>query len=442
LSRPGLVNPFPGALQINLSAIYNQTCPACGGVLADEVFAQPNTDDLDDIVNKLIKSLHGGNKHSFDKGMIQFTAGKLLQGMLTGYGKDFTNVDYNSPDWRMLENLENNVYQFSAAKNFQQLKQMTSLLLDNGKPRTFADFRNKVMELNIKFNKTWLKTEYNLAIAGGQMASKWVDFANGSMLKYSTAGDANVRDSHAALDGITKPKEDKFWAVHYPPNGFNCRCNVIETVSKKATDDDKIPSVEIQPMFRTNLAKSGLVFPKNHPYFIGIDKKKIAAIILSMIPDRSNYKSNLNYFNNLSTKEYPEKLKKFFPESGGFYAFHKNHNLNPITGYSEIITANAFAKKGFAILFNDESKSKKTADFIDINSKKLYEIKLVKKVTHRSSKEVILHAASKKAHFPVAVVEGEVDYDILFAGFNSGFQFTNYKECYYVVNEELKVYKK
>jgi hypothetical protein len=428
-------------LQINLSAIYNQTCPACGGRV-DEAFAQPNNNDLDDIVNKLIKSLHSGNSHKFDKGMIQFTAEQLMQGMLTGYGKNFTNVDYNSPDWKMLENLENNVYQFSAAKNFQQIRLMTSLLIDNGKPRSFSDFRNKVIDLNIKFNKTWLKTEYNLAIAGGQMASKWVDFADGSMLKYSTAGDANVRDSHAALDGVKKPKNDNFWAIHYPPNGFNCRCNVVETSSKQPTDDDKIPSVEIQPMFRTNLAKSGLVFPKNHPFFIGIDKKKIEAIVLSMIPNRANYKSNLKFFNSLSQEEYPENIKKFYPESGGFYAFHKDHNLNPITGYSELITANAFAKKGFAILFNDESKSKKTADFKDINSKKLYEIKLVKKVTHRSSKEVILHADLKKAHFPVAVVEGEIDYDILFAGFNSGFKFTKYKECYYVVDGELKVYKK
>lgn len=45
--------------------------------------------------------------------------------------------------------------------------------------------------------------------------------------KYSTVGDDRVRDQHAALEGITLTKDDPFWQRFYPPNGWNCRCQVI-----------------------------------------------------------------------------------------------------------------------------------------------------------------------------------------------------------------------
>lgn len=45
--------------------------------------------------------------------------------------------------------------------------------------------------------------------------------------RYATAGDNRVRKSHRELDGTTLPKDDKFWVNFWPPNGWNCRCQVI-----------------------------------------------------------------------------------------------------------------------------------------------------------------------------------------------------------------------
>ncbi len=45
--------------------------------------------------------------------------------------------------------------------------------------------------------------------------------------KYVTAGDDRVRPSHMAIDGVTLPKDDPFWATNKPPNGFSCRCQAI-----------------------------------------------------------------------------------------------------------------------------------------------------------------------------------------------------------------------
>jgi SPP1 gp7 family putative phage head morphogenesis protein len=45
--------------------------------------------------------------------------------------------------------------------------------------------------------------------------------------QYMTVGDAQVRASHAALDGLVFRADDQFWDAHYPPWEFGCRCTVI-----------------------------------------------------------------------------------------------------------------------------------------------------------------------------------------------------------------------
>ena len=47
-------------------------------------------------------------------------------------------------------------------------------------------------------------------------------------LEYTAVMDDRTRDEHAALDGHIYPIDDPFWQTFYPPNGFNCRCNVIQ----------------------------------------------------------------------------------------------------------------------------------------------------------------------------------------------------------------------
>lgn len=44
--------------------------------------------------------------------------------------------------------------------------------------------------------------------------------------RYVTAGDHRVRPAHREWDGIILPIDHPFWLTHWPPNGFNCRCNV------------------------------------------------------------------------------------------------------------------------------------------------------------------------------------------------------------------------
>ena len=237
---------------------------------------------------------NSGSKVTFSPGLLSRTVAQIQEKLIEGYGRDFPQIIYNTPDYEELRNLTENVYSFSAAKNYQQLKDMTLALTDGERIVTEGEFVERVKAMNLKYNRDWLITERNTAVAGGQMASRWVEFERNRditpLLEYSTVGDNKVRAAHALLDGVRKPVDDPFWSRYYPPNGWNCRCDVIAVPDKNAepTQDEKITVPEIQPMFRTNLAQAGIIFPKGHPYFKGVPKAELRKAI-SYLPPKNSY---------------------------------------------------------------------------------------------------------------------------------------------------------
>ena len=216
---------------------------------------------------------------TIDKGLTLLVASHLSGAIMEGTGENILTVAYNSPDRAMLANLEENVYQFSAAKNYHQLKQMTSALKDSeGKVRSFAEFKKEAAKVNKIFNHDWLKTEYQTAISSANAAARWKENEQDKeampYLKYQTAGDERVRSSHVLLDNVVRKVDDPFWDDYYPPNGFNCRCTTVQQVHGPMTR--KITRPELHPMFKTNTGKAQIIFPKGHPYFKGIPKKVMA----------------------------------------------------------------------------------------------------------------------------------------------------------------------
>lgn len=74
------------------------------------------------------------------------------------------------------------------------------------------------------------RTQSQLAYAAGR-ANSLEDPAVQEILwgfEYATVGDDRVRPAHAAMDGVRAPKEDPIWRRWTPPNGYNCRCAVLE----------------------------------------------------------------------------------------------------------------------------------------------------------------------------------------------------------------------
>ena len=83
---------------------------------------------------------NSGSKVTFSPGLLSRTVAQIQEKLIEGYGRDFPQIIYNTPDYEELRNLTENVYSFSAAKNYQQLKDMTLALTDGERIVTEGEF--------------------------------------------------------------------------------------------------------------------------------------------------------------------------------------------------------------------------------------------------------------------------------------------------------------
>lgn len=208
------------------------------------------------------------------KKLTAYYASRLTKALEEGYGQKIGAIDYDSPDGNMLEHLVKNVYQFSAAKNYTQLRQLTQALIgEDGKLRTLSQFKKAAYEINDTHVNQWLEAEYDLAVSGAQMASKWVDISTNPgtrFLEFDVVLDSRTSDICRPLHGIIVPVDHPMLATYYPPNHFRCRTTVRQHHSATPTPEHQLELPDIPPMFQTNLAKQKLIFPPGHAYWTGV----------------------------------------------------------------------------------------------------------------------------------------------------------------------------
>lgn len=273
-----------------------EPCPCCGGALPFAEGAIPPDADaaIRREVERIILEVYKGKNAVVDVPLLK-VVGALLEGeAVKGYSKSLAQVDFDTPDAEMLHRLTRDTWHFAAAKNYQQMRDLTLALVDDdGKARSFGDFAEAAKAVSEKYNRGWLLTEYNSAVGSATMAARWVDFSKNEKampyLQYQTVGDDRVRDSHRALDGTIRKMADGFWNTHYPPNGWGCRCDVVQLATSTAKEARNIPEVLVNPLFRTNLAKSGLIYPKNHPYYEGVPFEELKKAV-AYLPPNAGYK--------------------------------------------------------------------------------------------------------------------------------------------------------
>ncbi len=181
----------------------------------------------------------------------------------------------------MRQRLTRSDYIFSGLKTFHELNEaFPSLIDENGNRKPFERFLNDVRKINENYNENYLRAEYNFVQASAEMAAKWEQFAEDGdryFLQYRTAGDERVRPEHAALNGVTLPPSDSFWTEYYPPNGWNCRCTVVQVrkAKYKPTHHDEAVARGEQALqrdtkgiFRFNPGKEQKAVPDYNPYTI------------------------------------------------------------------------------------------------------------------------------------------------------------------------------
>lgn len=122
-------------------------------------------------------------------------------------------------------------------------KDMLSALLDIFEAGgTAQDFRRQYDDIAKRFGWTapggsgWhSRLIWRMETFSARAAGRWAQWlrlqrANPRLrhyFRYVTADDERVRPAHAEWHGIIMPVDHWFWRTHWPPNGFNCRCDVV-----------------------------------------------------------------------------------------------------------------------------------------------------------------------------------------------------------------------
>lgn len=199
-----------------------------------------------------------------------------------------------------VQRLKESNYVFSGIKTFHELNEaFPSLLDDEGNRKPFNQFLNEVQKVHDTYNVQYLRTEYNFAQTSALMAARWKKFEQDGdryNLQYRTVGDKRVRRTHRMLHNITLPITSPFWDKYFPPNGWGCRCTVVQVRKDKYPVSNEQEAMNLgsqatagkyQEMFMFNPGKRMTTFPAYNGYTlrkcnqceVRPDKMKLAADI-------------------------------------------------------------------------------------------------------------------------------------------------------------------
>lgn len=339
---------------------------------------------------------------------------------------------------------------FSGMKIFHELHEaFPSLLDEHGERKPFERFYSDVRKVDETYNRNYLRAEYNFATASAEMAAKWEQYERDGdryYLQYRTVGDSHVREEHAAINGTTLPVSHPFWDTHYPPNGWNCRCLVVqvrkssheqtseEELSKrtKALAEQQAKSKGKSEMFRFNPGKQRKVFPDYNPYTIkrcndcdlakGKFGKADAYELCAgcALLRETQRKKSIKEYHRLSETHIPYYLDE---KSGGFVVLHpereaKSHvsNQERAKFEKEKAMSKTFAHAGHRIVFLDEISGKSSPDVLfddlpaDFKSTRSHNniVKYAKKATREQGAKVVLFEFTNetdKIHIELEVVK-------------------------------------
>lgn len=276
---------MPSPNKLSLHQLYDCKCPNCGGNIERLSLSQTESDDLQKAFNKAARWIFKQKKSDIQPDDLNDQAVQPLLNSINSVLQDGFNkgIEHRVP-YIMKRDLRENIYVFSGAKTYAELKELSGMLLDgDGNIKPFYKFWQEVQSINTDYNKNYLEAEYIFATQSAQMASKWNEFeADGDRynLQYRTAYDDRVRDSHRLLHDITLPPSDPFWEKYFPPNGWRCRCTAVQVRKTKYPESESGQALQLgseatdgkNNIFRFNPGKQHVIFPEHHPYLKNLNK--------------------------------------------------------------------------------------------------------------------------------------------------------------------------
>jgi len=290
--------------------------------------------------------------------------GKFREGMQEGTGENWNKTNFASDNYELYQAMQRSVFTFSAARTYQELREIQGLLYENGvlvsrqvfKER-LKDFVERANQIDAKFNGAWLDTEYNAAVNQSRLNQRWQGFMNNSdiypNLKFVAVKDERTRDSHRALDGVIKPIDSAFWDKYAPLLGWNCRCYLVATDEPENEPTDGLP--EVPKEFDGNPAKQGVVFLNSHPYFdIPAEDAPLVEASGEALAKQYHIRENRAIFDALDRSKFVIKEQDFNKKTGGFVVAKAGFEIakDPRNaGTLEIL-----AKMGFGVIYQNENE--------------------------------------------------------------------------------------
>lgn len=329
----------------------------------------------------------------------------------------------------MRRRLTRSNYIFSGMKTFHELNEaFPSLLDENGNRKPFEQFLNDVQKIDKTYNSNYLRAEYNFIHSSAEMAAKWEGFMEDGdryNLQYRTQHDDKVRPEHAALDGVTLLPSDPFWEEYYPPNGWNCRCTVVQVRKSKYPETPRDEAMargedalqrDTKGIFHFNPGKEQKSVPDYNPYTIrrcrDCDIAKGDVKLVRFAPEnelcaackllrcikevnKKKIENNRSLYNQLNAdKNYKEV--HFDENNGGLKATHIGHNLDKDKGWYETSIQDVGYKYGHSVILEEEPQNVykgKSCEGLWDNKK--FEVAGAESGTPNNIRNALKHCASK-----------------------------------------------
>ena len=241
-------------------------------------------------ISKILRGIYDGSitDEELPSPIYVAIADVLKKGVYEGYGIDFTtlqkqitagtNTTFTKGDFELLGEFRDNVYMFSAAKTYQQVKQMSDAAIgDDGFLKPYNEFKKDARQIFDTFNEDYLKTEYNTCVGQATMGAQWnrIQATKDALpfLRFKAIGHACPICSK--LDGLTARVDDPVWRKLAPLIHFNCFCILEQLREDEAaiTPDEQKEAAynhameHMQDNFKMNAGIDKVVFKADHPYF-------------------------------------------------------------------------------------------------------------------------------------------------------------------------------
>ena len=263
---------------------------------------------------------------------------------------------------------------FSVFKTHAMGTKMAERLIgEDGKLRSFEEWRKAVAPIARHQVGSWLRTEYDTAVIRAHQAADWLEFeANKDIfpnLQWMPTTSVSPESSHQVFwsKPVILPVDDPFWQEHRPGDRWNCKCSLdatdadVQRLDPQERKEAAKPEHQAQRGLEGNPAYKGLITDK-HPYYPEscskcpfYSSKGIKGWGRKHLSNRVKDCHNCPYVDKAlfiaNRRAEMEQLKdnpdykdvQFDEETGGLLATHKGHKTANV--HKEVYFGNMTASK-------------------------------------------------------------------------------------------------